>query len=167
MLAETAYGKSSVRLVKVSRHGDRHDLKDLTVAIRFEGEYDQSYTDGDNRDVLPTDTMKNTVYALAATTPFASRRRSARVLAEHFLERNPRLRRVRIDLTEQAWGRIAVGAREHGQAFVRQSAEARTATRAGPGRSDHDRRRRQGPRDPQVVPVGVRRISARRVHDPA
>jgi hypothetical protein len=54
MLAETAYGKSSVRLVKVSRHGDRHDLKDLTVAIRFEGEYDQSYTDGDNRDVLPT-----------------------------------------------------------------------------------------------------------------
>ena len=69
MLAETAYGKSSVRLVKVSRHGDRHDLKDLTVAIRFEGEYDQSYTDGDNRDVLPTDTMKNTVYALAAQHP--------------------------------------------------------------------------------------------------
>ena len=39
MLAETSYGKSSVRLVKVSRRGDRHDLKDLTVAIRFEGEY--------------------------------------------------------------------------------------------------------------------------------
>ena len=69
MLAETAYGKSSVRLVQVSRHGDRHDLKDLTVAIRFEGEYDASYTDGDNRDVLPTDTMKNTVYALAARQP--------------------------------------------------------------------------------------------------
>ena len=59
----------SVRLVKVSRRGDRHDLKDLTVAIRFEGEYDASYTDGDNRDVLPTDTMKNTVYALAAREP--------------------------------------------------------------------------------------------------
>jgi len=66
MLAETAYGKSSVRLVKVARHGDRHDLTDLTVAIRFEGDYDRSYTDGDNHDVLPTDTMKNTVYALAA-----------------------------------------------------------------------------------------------------
>jgi urate oxidase len=133
MLAETAYGKSSVRLVKVSRHGDRHDLKDLTVSIRFEGEYDQSYTDGDNREVLPTDTMKNTVYALAATNSVGEPEAFGRVLAEHFLERNPRLRRVRIDLTEQAWGRIAVGAREHGQAFVRQSAETRSATVQGQG----------------------------------
>jgi urate oxidase len=133
MLAETAYGKSSVRLVKVSRHGDRHDLKDLTVSIRFEGEYDQSYTDGDNREVLPTDTMKNTVYALAATNSVGEPEAFGRVLAEHFLERNPRLRRVRIDLTEQAWGRIAVGAREHGQAFVRQSAEARSASVQGQG----------------------------------
>ena len=133
MLAETAYGKSSVRLVKVSRHGDRHDLKDLTVSIRFEGEYDQSYTDGDNREVLPTDTMKNTVYALAATNSVGEPEAFGRVLAEHFLERNPRLRRVRVDLTEQAWGRIAVGAREHGQAFVRQSAETRSATVQGQG----------------------------------
>jgi urate oxidase len=133
MLAETAYGKSSVRLVKVSRHGDRHDLKDLTVSIRFEGEYDQSYTDGDNREVLPTDTMKNTVYALAASNSVGEPEVFGRVLAEHFLERNPQLRRVRIDLTEQAWGRIAVGAREHGQAFVRQSAEARSATVQGQG----------------------------------
>ena len=133
MLAETAYGKSSVRLVKVSRHGDRHDLKDLTVSIRFEGEYDQSYTDGDNREVLPTDTMKNTVYALAASHSVGEPEAFGRVLAEHFLERNPRLRRVRIDLTEQAWGRIAVGAREHGQAFVRQSAETRSATVQGQG----------------------------------
>lgn len=133
MLAETAYGKSSVRLLKVSRHGDRHDLKDLTVSIRFEGEYDQSYTDGDNREVLPTDTMKNTVYALAASHSVGEPEAFGRVLAEHFLERNPRLRRVRIDLTEQAWGRIAVGAREHGQAFVRQSAEARSATVQGQG----------------------------------
>ena len=133
MLAETAYGKSSVRLVKVSRHGDRHDLKDLTVSIRFEGEYDQSYTDGDNREVLPTDTMKNTVYALAASHSVGEPEAFGRMLAEHFLERNPRLRRVRVDLTEQAWGRIAVGAREHGQAFVRQSAETRSATVQGQG----------------------------------
>ncbi len=133
MLAETAYGKSSVRLVKVSRHGDRHDLKDLTIAIRFEGEYDQSYTDGDNSDVLPTDTMKNTVYALAAGHPVDEPEAFGRLLAEHFLERNPRLRRVRIDLTEQPWGRISVGAREHGQAFLRQGAETRTATVQGEG----------------------------------
>ena len=133
MLAETAYGKSNVRLVQVSRHGDRHDLKDLTVAIRFEGEYDQSYTEGDNRDVLPTDTMKNTVYALAARHPVEEPETFGRLLAEHFLERNPRLRRVRIELTEHQWGRIAVKAREHGQAFVRHGTESRTATVEGEG----------------------------------
>ena len=133
MLAGTAYGKSSIRLVQVSRHGDRDDLKDFTVAIRFEGEYDQCYTDGDNRDVLPTDTMKNTVYALAARHPIEEPETFGRVLAEHFLERNPRLRRVRIDLTEHHWGRIAVKAREHGQAFVRHGTESRTATVQGEG----------------------------------
>ena len=133
MLAETAYGKSSVRLVKVSRHGDRHDLTDLTVAIRFEGEYEESYTQGDNRDVLPTDTMKNTVYAMAARHPIDEPEAFGRLLAEHFLERNPRLRRVRIDLAEQQWGRISVGAREHGQAFVRNGPESRSATVRGEG----------------------------------
>ena len=131
MLAETAYGKSSVRLVKVLRHGDRHDLTDLTVAIRFEGDYDRSYTDGDNRDVLPTDTMKNTVYALAADHSIDEPEVFGQVLAQHFLARNERLRKVRVDVTEQPWGRIAIGAREHGQAFVRHGAELRSATVQG------------------------------------
>src|SRR5262245_28999972 len=128
MLAETAYGKSSVRLVKLSRRGDRHDLKDLTVAIRFEGDYDQSYTEGDNSGVLPTDTMKNTVYALAAEVPVDEPDAFGLTLARHFLGRNPRLARVRIDMTEHPWGRIIVGNREHGQAFVRHGGESRTAT---------------------------------------
>ena len=128
MLAETAYGKSSVRLVKVSRHGDRHDLTDLTVAIRFEGDYDQSYTEGENRDVLPTDTMKNTVYALAAEATLDDPERFGIRLARHFLERNSRVRQVRVDVSEHPWARIPVGAREHGQAFVRQGAECRTAS---------------------------------------
>ena len=71
MLTHTAYGKSQVRLVQVRRRGDRHDLRDLAVAIRFEGDYDASFTAGDNREVLPTDTMKNTVYALAGQEPRA------------------------------------------------------------------------------------------------
>ena len=128
MLAEAAYGKSSVRLVKVSRHGDRHDLKDLTVAMRFEGDYAESYTDGDNSGVLPTDTMKNTVYALAAQEAVDEPETFGLRLGRHFLERNPRLHRVRIDITEHAWSRIPVGGREHGQAFMRHAAAARTAT---------------------------------------
>lgn len=127
MLVHSSYGKSRVRLVQVIRGGDRHDLRDLTVAIKFRGEYDESYVVGDNSAVLPTDTMKNTVYALAARERIRNPETFGLALARHFLERNPRLLRVRIDLAEHLWGRIPRGEREHGQAFVRTSSETRTA----------------------------------------
>lgn len=126
MLAETAYGKCGVRLVQVTRPGDRHTIKDLTVAVRFEGDYDASYL-GDNADVLPTDTMKNTVYALAAPARIEEPEPFGLMLAEHFLDRNPHLRRVTIDITEHRWGPIMSGEREHGQAFVREGPDTRTA----------------------------------------
>jgi urate oxidase len=127
MLADTAYGKSGVRLVQVARPGDRHAIRDLTIGIRFEGDYDACYVEGDNTDVLPTDTMKNTVYALAAREPLAEPEHFGVVLGEHFLDGNPRVRRVTIDMREQLWGRITVDGREHGQAFVREGPESRTA----------------------------------------
>ena len=128
MLAQSAYGKSSVRLVKLARRGDRDDLTDLTVAVRFEGDYQESYTNGDNRDVLPTDTMKNTVYALAATQPVDEPEAFGIRLSRHFSARNPRLSRVRVDLAQHPWGRITVGSRIHGHAFIRHDGETRTAT---------------------------------------
>lgn len=128
MLAESAYGKSGVRLVKVARRGDRDDLTDLTVAVRFEGDYEESYTIGSNRDVLPTDTMKNTVYALAASQPVDEPEAFGVRLCRHFSARNARLSRIRVDLSQQQWSRIAVGPRTHGHAFVRNGGEVRTAT---------------------------------------
>ena len=127
-LSETSYGKSRVRLVRVTRHGDRHELRDYTVAIAFIGRFDTSYTDGDNRDVLPTDTMKNTVYALAARDGVGEPEAFALLLGRHFIERNPKLDRVIVDVIDHAWGRITVGDREHGQAFVRRGPETRTAS---------------------------------------
>jgi urate oxidase len=128
MLTHTAYGKSRVRLVQVLRRGDRHDIHDLSVDIRFEGEYDESYTRGQNRDVLPTDTMKNTVYAIAARQPVHDPESFAGRLADHFLTRNPRLGRVTIDVTEYQWRRIEIGEREHDQAFMRRGPDSRSAT---------------------------------------
>jgi urate oxidase len=127
MLAQSSYGKSQVRLVQVLRHADRHDLRDFTIAIRFEGDYDESYTDGDNSAVLPTDTMKNTVYALAAREPVREPEAFGLALARHFLDRNARLRRARIDLGEHLWRRIARGDREYDRAFVSAGPGTRTA----------------------------------------
>jgi urate oxidase len=126
-LSRTSYGKSRIRLVQLSRRGDRHDLRDLTVAVAFEGEYDTSYTEGDNRDVLPTDTMKNTVYALAARDGAGEPEAFGLILGSHFISRNPKLSSVAVDLIDHGWSHIANGAREHGQAFVRRGPEVRTA----------------------------------------
>jgi urate oxidase len=128
MLTHTGYGKSGVRLVQVLRRGDRHSVRDLTVAVRFEGHYDTSYTDGDNSDVFPTDTMKNTVYALAAREAVTQPEPFGIRLGEHFLQGNPKLRRVRIDFDDHIWKRIEIGGREHGSAFMRRGPEHRTAT---------------------------------------
>jgi urate oxidase len=127
MLAHSAYGKSAIRLVQVQRRGTRHLLTDLTIAVRFEGAYDAAYVEGDNRAVLPTDTMKNTVYGLAARDPGAEPETLGLRLGRHFLERNSALRCVRIDLTDHAWRPVTVGGRDHGQAFMRRGPDTRTA----------------------------------------
>lgn len=134
-LTQTSYGKSRIRLVRVTRHGDRHELRDFTVAIAFEGSYETSYTDGDNRDVLPTDTMKNTVYALAAREGVGEPEAFGLLLGRHFIERNPKLTRATVELIDHAWGGITVGDREHGRAFVRRGPDTRTALVA----TDRDR----------------------------
>ena len=69
-LVQNRYGKSGIRLVKVRRPSGRaaqpHEIIDVTIDVQLEGAFDAVYTDGDNRRCLPTDTMKNTVYALAS-----------------------------------------------------------------------------------------------------
>lgn len=126
-LSETSYGKSRIRLVRVTRHGDRHELRDFTVAVAFEGNYDTSYIDGDNRAVLPTDTMKNTVYALAGRDGVGEAESFALHLGRHFIERNPQLTRVVVDIVDHGWDRITVADRPHGRSFVRRGPEVRTA----------------------------------------
>jgi urate oxidase len=120
-LIDNAYGKQAVRLVTVRRGPDRHELKDVTVAIRFEGDFAAAYADGDNREVLPTDTMKNTVYALAAEHPFDDVEDFGLALSDHYLQASPRASTVRVELTEQLWEPFDP------HAFRRAGAERRTA----------------------------------------
>ena len=82
----------AVRLVKVVRRRGRHELRDLTVDVALEGDFDAAHNDGDNTGLLATDTMRNTVYALRQGTTSSRRsRRFARALAEHFVAAGPRV----------------------------------------------------------------------------
>ena len=126
-LAENNYGKSRVRLLRVSRQQGRHDIKELTVTIRFEGDFDAAHVHGDNRKILPTDTMKNTVYALARQHPIEPVEKFSLHLIDHFLTYNPQVSLVRIEVTETLWTRLPRGDKPHASAFTRAGEEKRTA----------------------------------------
>ena len=128
MLAWNRYGKSRVRLVKVRRPraAAPHEIVDLTIDVQLEGAFDAVYVEGDNRACLATDTMKNTVYALARRDPIAHVEAFALRLADHFAAK-PAVSRVRISAVEQRWDRIAVGGRPHPHAFVQPGGEQWTA----------------------------------------
>lgn len=109
-LAANSYGKSGIRLVQIRRGGGRHDVKDLTVAVRFEGNFEAAHVEGDNSDVLPTDTMKNTVYALAKDFSREEIEEFGLVLSAHFLRENPQVIRAEISIEERGWDRIGEAA---------------------------------------------------------
>ncbi len=126
-LERSGYGKSGIRIVKVARDGDRHEIKDLTVAIQFGGEFLRVHTEGDNSTVLPTDTMKNTVYAIARRYSWDQAEEFAVILADHFFADNPHVGTIRIDIEEHRWDRLTIGGKPHRTAFSRAGREIRTA----------------------------------------
>src|SRR5271165_5101397 len=102
-LAENRYGKSRVRIVKVKRHPDRHDFREWTVEILLEGDFESCFVEGDNNKILPTDTMKNTVYSLARTSSADCMEEFGKELAAFFLDRNPQVSAARVALSEKSW----------------------------------------------------------------
>jgi urate oxidase len=124
-LGKNRYGKSGVRLVKVVRDGARHQVRDLTVAVSLEGEFVAAHVAGDNARILPTDTMKNTVYALAKDRLTGSIEQFALDLTEHFMSAAP-ITAARVTISEHPWNRLLVGTEEHDHSFVRAGGEVRT-----------------------------------------
>lgn len=127
LLASNSYGKSSVRLLKVVRDGARHEIRDLTVDIALEGHFELAHTKGDNSDVLPTDTMKNTVYAKAAQPGLGEPEEFGGALAGHFLDVCGAAIRATVSVAEHRWHRLEADTGAHDHAFERGSGEMRTA----------------------------------------
>jgi urate oxidase len=130
-LTANRYGKERVRLVRVRRDAEHHELQDMTVKVLFSGDYAAAFA-GDNRDVLPTDTMKNTVYALARRETWDEPEELAGLLADHFLAREAALSTVEIEIEERLWPRVVVDGAPHPHAFAAPRVERRLArVRAG------------------------------------
>jgi urate oxidase len=117
-LTHHQYGKARVRVMKVFRNGNQHSLKELDVSVLLQGDFDSSYTGGDNRLVVPTDTMKNTVNVFAKERLGAENEEFGLVLSGHFLKTYPQVRCAEITLSEHGWSPISVGGKPHDHSFT-------------------------------------------------
>jgi len=126
-LEHARYGKARVRLVNVRREGQVHHVRELTVRVLCEGDFGESYGSSDNRRVLPTDTMKNTVYVLARRQPVDTLEEFGERLGREFLGECPWLTLVHADLAGHPWMRLGGETGGHPHAFVSGGNETSTA----------------------------------------
>jgi urate oxidase len=125
-LGPNSYGKSAIRLVKVIRHADRHEVRDLTVAIALQGDFAAAHVDGDNANVVATDTMKNTVYAFAREHLTGPVERFGLLLARHFVGLDA-VEGAEVSIEEHRWVRVPTDDGAAPDAFFRSGDFTRTA----------------------------------------
>jgi urate oxidase len=123
------YGKARVRVMKILRDGPLHILKDLEVAAYLKGDFESSYTSGDNSRVVPTDTIKNTINVFAQQHLGEEIERFAVILGEHFVTRYEQVQESEIQILERPWKRLTVNGEPHPHSFAAGS-EARMFTSA-------------------------------------
>lgn len=118
-LAANRYGKSRVRLARVSRGADgTHHLRELTVEALAEGDFEACHVAGDNAHILPTDTIKNSVYGLASQREIGAREEFGQALCRHYLERSPHMSSVTARLVECLWQRMSVDGQPQPHSFL-------------------------------------------------
>lgn len=123
VLSDNQYGKAETHLVRVYRDADRHELRDLTVSTALRGEFADAHISGDQRNVLPTDSQKNAVFAYAKDPGIATIERYTLALARHFVDDIAPVSAARVGVDEHVWQRVG----DHPYAWVRSGGDMRTA----------------------------------------
>ncbi len=130
-LGANQYGKAETHLVRVTKggpDGSVHEIKDISVSVALAGDFAASHLEGDNANVVPTDTQKNTVYAFAKEAPIGEIEEFGLRIARHFAHDFPTVHRARVAIEEYPWSRIEAGGKPHPHAFMRSGSEKRLTT---------------------------------------
>ena len=125
-LGASSQGESRLRMLRIVRRGDRHDARDLTVSIRFEGDFATAFREGRSDGLIPGETLKSFVHKTASEHAGAEIELLGLALCRRVLETHRQISRVRIEIAEQPWMRMDVGGKPQGQAFVLGGPEQRT-----------------------------------------
>jgi urate oxidase len=138
-LGANQYGKAENRVVRIYRDTARHELVDLNVSTSLRGDFAQAHVTGDQADVLPTDTQKNTAFAYAKRHGVSSPEDYAIALGRRLLEATPKAHSAQVRVEQYPWDRIPVGPDGHDHAFVRRGDGTRTTVVTVGGRDGDER----------------------------
>jgi urate oxidase len=118
-LGPNRYGKSGIHLATVVRRDGRHEFFEREIEVRLEGDFEAVHLKGDNASVLPTDTMRGSVYALAKERPDEVIEAFALRYTEYLLDASPAARLAEAWITERPWDRVEIEGRPHPHSFTR------------------------------------------------
>lgn len=113
------YGKANVRVLRVQRARERHEVRETRVKVTLDGDFARAYTAADNSSVVPTDTMKNLVNVLALEHVDAANEPFALAISQCFLDRYPQVSETQVEVEETVWSRLRIDGPPHDHSFVR------------------------------------------------
>ncbi|TRY82621.1 hypothetical protein DNTS_032569 [Danionella cerebrum] len=114
----TGYGKNMVKVLHIRREGSYHSITELIANVQLTLKSRKDYLTGDNSDIIPTDTVKNTVHALAKIKGINTIEGFALDICEHFLTAFNHVTRVKVNIDEVPWKRLEKNGVEHNHAFI-------------------------------------------------
>ena len=118
------YGKKAVRVSKIKRFQDRHVFVEASIDVVLEGDFAASFLTGDNRQIVATDSIRNTIYLKAKDDPWHSIESLGITLCTHFISTYPHVSKATATLREHLWHRMG----NSPAAFVGSDSETPTAT---------------------------------------
>jgi len=96
---EIQYGKTRVIFFRLAKRSAPPFAASVTIDV-FGERFTAAYTEGDNREVVATDTMKNFVYATAADFDGSSAEEYVMFLGQRLLQTYPQMERIRVTAHE-------------------------------------------------------------------
>jgi urate oxidase len=133
-IGSSSHGESRLRMLRLTRRGDRHDPKELSVSFRFEGDFAAAFREGKADGLPPGEALKNLVHRAAREHGSGEIEEFGLAVCQRVLSDHPAITRTRIEITEQAWTRLDAGGRAQGQAFMAGPPELKTTAVTSNGR---------------------------------
>ncbi len=117
-LIRNRYGKGRVRVMRIHRDGDRHEVSQLNIKAMIEGDFARAYTGADNSTSVSTDTIKNVVNIVARENTGLCTEEFCLVLAKKYLDTYPQIASVAVTAHETKWSRLSFGGKPHPHSFI-------------------------------------------------